>query len=252
MSQLDNIPAGPDEITETEMDILSRQDQERKSRRAVIRQALEEHGELSFNELAEEVSDRMARNTAKKRIEKMKEDGIVEQTPEDDEWRQGQSKTFSIRKEVDNSLQDAADDLKLAKTRYLYGYEYGIDNDEVSVRENAPGIVWVEALETYHNDPDVDHVDLCEENAEKMLGETLVHFDESDTVPESFEKLHQQAVRIAAGKVFSEMFVASLDLNQAIRKDIIMLTYAEVAEFGRFWLEIWEEDWDVPHPDTAE
>lgn len=250
MVRLDNITPNTDKITEDEADILSREDHGRESRRVVIRQALEEHGELSFNELAEEVSDRMARNTLKKRLEKMKEDGIVEQTPGDDEWRQGQSKKFSINNEVNISLQDAAEDLKIAKLRYLYGYEYDPDDDEVSVRKDAPGIVWVDTLEKYHKDSSVDPVKLCEQNAEQMLGENLYNFDNSDTVSETFEKLYLQTIQIAAGKMFSEMFAASLDLDQEIRKDIIMLTYAEVAEFGRFWAEIWEENWDVPYPDT--
>lgn len=248
----DDLTLGADEIEKDEMDVLSNQNQERESRRVVIHRVLEDHGEISFNELAEEVEDRMARNTLKKRLEEMKEDGIVEQTPADDEWRQGQSKKFSISNEANSSLQEAVEDLKLAKLNYLYGYEYDEENDEVSVRKDAPGIVWIEALETYHDDSSVDYIKLCEQSAEKMLGETLVQFDDSDSISESFEKLHWQAVKIAAGKVLSQMFIGSLDLDQEMREDIIMAAYAEVAEFGRHWDEVWDESWDVPHPDTGE
>lgn len=227
------------------------QDHEENSRQFVIYKALEEHGQLSFNELAEKVADQMARNTLKKRLEDMKEDGIVNQTPTDAEWRQGQSKTYELSVETHSKLQDALNSIKVAKLDYLYGYKYDKENNEVNVRNAAPGVVWIEALETYHNNPNVDHVELCRQSAEKMLGETVADFDEDAEVPETFNKLLTQAVDIAAGRVFSEVFSATLELNNDMKKDLMMLAYGEVAEFGLFWDEVWEESWDVPYLDDT-
>lgn len=220
------------------------------SRRFAIYQALEEHGELTFNELAGKVADRMARNTVQKRVDEMKEDGIIEQTPSDNEWRQGQCKTFSLATAANSALQRAIDDLKIAKLDYLYGYEYDEDTEEVSVREDAPGIVWVTTLETYHNDSSVDHIELCMEGGEKMLGETMFQLESSDTVAGAFEKLYDQAIQIAAEKVLSQMFISALDLNYDMKQEVMMAACAEVAEFGNFWNEVWRKNWDVPHPDV--
>lgn len=220
------------------------------SRRFAIYQALEERGELTFNELAEEVADKMARNTVQKRVDEMKEDGIIEQTPSDDEWRQGQCKKFSLATAANSALQRAIDDLKIAKLDYLYGYEYDEDTEEISVREDAPGVVWITALETYHNDSSVDHIELCRKRAEKMLGDTMCQFESSDTVAGAFEKLHAQAVQTAAEKVLSQMFISSLELNYDMKQELMMAACAEVAEFSDFWNEVWEESWDVPHPDV--
>lgn len=241
----------PEEIHEEQIAASNGQIQSEESRRYAIYQSLEEHGELSFNELAEQVADRMARNTVQKRLDEMKKDGIVEQTPSDDEWRRGQTKMFSLAPKANSALRSAINDLKVAKYDYLFGYEYDETTDQVSVREDAPGTVFITTLETYHNDSSVDHIKLCEQSAEAMLGETLYELDETDTVAEAFEKLYEQAVQVAAGKVLSQMFTASLNLDYELKKDMMMAACAEIGEIGQFWYDVWEEDWDVPTPESA-
>jgi DNA-binding MarR family transcriptional regulator len=251
MYPLDQDPADvtPEEIQLESMELPNKEAKGGNQRRFAIYQALEEHGELTFNELAEEVTDKMARNTVQKRVDEMKKDGIIDQTPSNNEWRQGQCKKFSLTTTANSALRRAIEDLKIAKLDYLYGYEYDEDTEEVSVREDAPGIVWITTLETYHNDSNVDHIELCREKAEKMLGDTMHQFSNSDTVTDAFEKLHEQAVQIAAGKVLSEVFTSILHLNHDMKQDVMMVACAEVAEFGDFWDDVWKEDWDVPHPD---
>ena len=245
----DSADLTPEEIRLDNMELLNQEAKGENQRRFSIYQALEEHGELSFNELAEEVADKMARNTLQKRVDEMKKDGIIDQTPSNDEWRRGQCKKFSLTTTANSALRRAIEDLKIAKLDYLYGYEYDEDTEEVSVREDAPGIVWITALETYHNDSSVDHIELCREGAEEMLGDTMYQFNNSDTVTDAFEKLYKQAVQITAGKVLSEVFISILNLNHDMKQDVMMVACAEVAEFGDFWNDVWKEDWDVPHPD---
>jgi predicted transcriptional regulator len=233
---------------ESDEDILGKLVEEGNSRQYAIYQALKNNRELTFNQLAEEVNDAMARNTVQRYLEEMKTEGIVEQTPPDEEWRRGQPKKFSLSLEANRALSDAIEDLKVAKIDYIYGYQWNEDTEEVTLREDAPGHLWVTALETYHNNPNVDHVALCEEHAEKMLGETLYKFEDSDTVPEAFEKLYEQTVQVAAGEVLSRVFMSISSLTYEMKQAVMMAGCAEVAEYSEFWNDIWKNSWDVPHP----
>jgi DNA-binding Lrp family transcriptional regulator len=246
----DSSPLKQDSAEDLPIDMLSGRSDPNKRQIMEIYSLLSKNGKMSFNQLADELDDEMARNTLKKRIEELKQQDIVDQHPPDEEWRRGKKKKYKINEDSNQPYQKALEQIRLAQYEFLFGFD---TSDEGNLRQTAPGHIWPMTLEKYENDEAIDHVELCQTNARKMEGTTEAEFTEEDSVEESFDKLFHDVIRVAVERMFFITFRTTVknDLSDNKRKDLLAITHALISDWALDMIEIWEDHWDVPFPDEG-
>lgn len=189
---------------------------------------------LTHNALVERVKNEMAKDTLAKRIKKLRDEGVVEQLPSDEDWERGKPKRYRL-----------VDGARLP--------------DEINWDQyTAPAIdEWKKALSAYDpsDDLDIDGLEsLYHEYTDLRPGEPMFEITGDDDVQSTYLNIATELYRFHTEKVFGESYIilqTEYPGWSARRKNWVMLkTYEWANDFVEYANYLWEKS-DVPGPNSG-
>lgn len=191
---------------------------------------------FQFNELADSVEDAMSRNTLQKKLKNLKDDGVIEQSPPDDEWRQGQSKTYRLAggTPLPGDITEQWDQFR-----------------DITLER------WKSALSAYDPETEWEHdelVALYEEHTDLRSGDRMFEITDSDDIQDVYKHIVTELYRFHTERIFGASYIDLVDredeLGERMRNWVMLRTYERANQFRGATYVLWDES-DVPGPDFA-
>lgn len=204
---------------------------------AIIDALNKEPDGIQFNELANSVENKMSRNTLQKKIVNLKDEGVIEQIPPDEEWRQGQAKIY-----------------QLAGGTPLPG---DIIEEWDKFRDIAIGR-WNSALAAYDAEKEWGQdelAELYEEYTDLREGDRMFEITENDGIEEVYRHIVTELYRYHSERIFGATYIDLVgredELGERMRNWVMLRTYERANQFRDASFVLWDES-EVPGPESAD